>query len=137
MDLTKLAPHASAGQNRTFEGLRQEAARIIEDAIETDAREDELYGETRGDELPEQLADSCTPKARVRELLEQARQEAAQAEVKRAERVARHKAVQAQQYPLPPLPSRHAKTRPGFGRQPHMGLVRPPVRRGGGLLHLS
>jgi transposase len=88
VDSTKLAANASAGQNRTYDGLREEAKRLIEEAIETDAREDELYGEKRGDELPEELADPRTRKARIKELLEQAGAEVRQAENDRAEKLA-------------------------------------------------
>ena len=84
VDSTKLAANASMQQNRTYEGLRELAERIIEEAIETDRREDELYGDKRGDELPEELADPRTRAARIRELLEQARAERAQVEAERA-----------------------------------------------------
>src|SRR5579884_3711923 len=56
VDSTKLAANASAAQNRTLEGLEAEARRIVEEAIETDRREDQLYGDRRGDELPQELA---------------------------------------------------------------------------------
>ena len=52
----------------------------IADAIATDEAEDELYGEKRGDELPQELADPRTRKARIRELLEQAQAERDQIE---------------------------------------------------------
>ena len=90
VDSTKLAANASASQNRTLEGLEAEAARIIDEAIETDRREDELYGEKRGDELPDDLADPRTRKARIRELLEQARAEREQAEAEREQLLAEH-----------------------------------------------
>ena len=89
VDSTKLAANASADQNRTYEALRREAERIIEEAIETDQHEDKLYGDKRGDELPEELADPRTRKARIRELLEQARREQEQAQAEREERIAR------------------------------------------------
>lgn len=76
VDSTKLAANASVDQNRTLEGLREEARRIIEEAIETDQLEDELYGDCRGDELPDELADPRTRAGRIRELLEQADAEA-------------------------------------------------------------
>jgi transposase len=84
IDSTKLAANASVHENRTFEGLRAEAERIIEQAIETDRREDELYGQARGDELPAELADPRTRPARIRELLEQARREREHVEAERA-----------------------------------------------------
>ncbi len=39
-------------QNRSYRGLVKD---ILREAEETDRREDELYGEDRGDELPEAL----------------------------------------------------------------------------------
>ena len=90
VDSTKLAANASMGQNRTYDGLREEARRIIEEAIETDRREDALYGEERGDELPDELADPRTRKARIKELLAHAQREREQVETERAEVQARH-----------------------------------------------
>jgi transposase len=110
VDSTKLAANASPAQNRTYEGLREEARRIVEEAIETDAREDVLYGEARGDELPEELADPRTRKARIRELLDQAEREREQVEAERAAIVAREAERQAA-----PGGSRRAGARPGAG----------------------
>jgi transposase len=90
VDSTKLAANASIDQNRTLAGLEAEAARIVEEAIRTDRAEDALYGDARGDELPPELADPATRKARIKELLEQARQELADAQAERAEKVAQH-----------------------------------------------
>jgi len=90
VDSTKLAANASAARNLTLEGLEEEAARIIEEAIVTDRQEDELYGDRRGDELPDELADPATRKARIRELLEQARRERAAADVERERQLAEH-----------------------------------------------
>ena len=90
VDSTKLAANASAAQNRTLAGLQAEAARIIGEAIETDRREDELYGEKRGDELPEELADPARRGQRIKELLEEVRREHAQAQAQREELIAAH-----------------------------------------------
>jgi transposase len=90
VDSTKLAANASGAENRTLEGLEAEARRIIEEAIETDRREDELYGDRRGDELPDELADPRTRKARIKELLEQARRERQQVEDDRERLLAEH-----------------------------------------------
>ena len=90
VDSTKLAANASAAQNRTFEGLRAEAERIIGEAIETDRREDELFGDKRGDELPEELANPSTRKARIKELLGQARREREAVEAERARLISEH-----------------------------------------------
>jgi transposase len=57
IDGTKIKANASMDQNRSYSGLVKE---ILREAEEADRREDELYGEDRGDELPEQLRSSET-----------------------------------------------------------------------------
>ena len=52
IDGTKIKANASMDQNRSYRDLIGE---ILREAEETDRREDELYGDRRGDELPEQL----------------------------------------------------------------------------------
>src|SRR5919205_3940105 len=68
VDGTRLAGNASRSSNRDFEEIARE---IVEEAKAIDAAEDELYGEARGDELPEQLR---TREGR-REFFRQARQQ--------------------------------------------------------------
>ncbi len=53
IDGTKVHANASQHSNRDYEQIARE---ILAEAAETDRREDELYGEKRGDELPPQLA---------------------------------------------------------------------------------
>jgi len=53
VDGTKVHGNASHHANRDYEQLARE---ILEEAKETDRREDELYGDRRGDELPPELA---------------------------------------------------------------------------------
>ena len=52
IDGTRLAGNASREANRRFEQIARE---ILAEARSTDEAEDELYGDARGDELPEQL----------------------------------------------------------------------------------
>ena len=52
IDGTKIKSDASMDQNRGYGELVKE---ILREAHETDRREDEVYGDQRGDELPEQL----------------------------------------------------------------------------------
>jgi hypothetical protein len=52
IDGTKMSANASINANRDFGQLARE---ILAEAAESDRREDELYGEERGDELPEHL----------------------------------------------------------------------------------
>ena len=71
IDSTKPAADASLGANRAYEALEAEARRIVEEAAEIDAAEDELHGQRRGDELPEELADPTTRAARIDALLDE------------------------------------------------------------------
>jgi transposase len=80
IDSTKLAADASLGANRTYEGLQAEAQRILGEAAAIDAAEDELYGERRGDELPDELADPKTRRARIGRLLDELKREREQAQ---------------------------------------------------------
>jgi transposase len=68
VDSTKIAANASGLQNKSYEDLARE---ILQEAAEIDAAEDELYGEARGDELPPELADPKTRRARIRELMDE------------------------------------------------------------------
>ena len=64
IDGTKIKANASMDQNRSY---REIVTQILREAEEIDRREDELYGEARGDELPEQLR---TPEGRRQALAE-------------------------------------------------------------------
>jgi transposase len=64
LDSTKLQANASGLANRTYEQI---AAEILAEADAVDAAEDERFGERRGDELPAELADPVSRKARLRE----------------------------------------------------------------------
>ena len=68
VDGTKLEASASNHATRSYEQIAQE---ILAEAGRIDAAEDELYGEARGDELPERVS---TPEGR-REFFRQARQQ--------------------------------------------------------------
>jgi transposase len=68
IDGTRIAGNASPEVNREFDQLARE---ILAEAKATDEAEDELYGEARGDELPEQLR---TPEGR-REFFRQVKRE--------------------------------------------------------------
>jgi transposase len=92
VDGTKVAANASLGANRSAEGLRAEAERILAQAAEVDAAEDARFGRRRGDELPEDLADPTRRAARIRELLDELEDERAQAEADQAEKLARYQA---------------------------------------------
>jgi len=78
IDGTKLSANASVNANRDFGQIARE---ILEEAAETDRREDELYGRERGDELPEHLRTREGRRKALREAkqrLERERQQAAE-----------------------------------------------------------
>ncbi|HEV2771369.1 MAG TPA: transposase [Thermoleophilaceae bacterium] len=64
VDGTKIAAAATHHANRSYEQIAKE---ILEEAARTDAAEDELYGETRGDELPEGMRTSGDRRKWLRE----------------------------------------------------------------------
>src|SRR5687767_13055080 len=64
VDGTKIAAAATHHATRTYEQIAEE---ILKEAAEIDAAEDELYGEARGDELPEGLRTSTERRQRLRE----------------------------------------------------------------------
>ena len=72
LDSTKMAADASGKANRSYEQIARE---ILQEAIEIDRREDELYGSARGDELPPELADPVTRRQRLREAKRQLEEE--------------------------------------------------------------
>jgi transposase len=106
VDSTKVAANASGLQNKTYEQLARE---ILKEAAEIDAAEDELYGDARGDELPPELADPKTRRARIRELMDELE----------AERQAEQRQRQA-------MLERRAEHERQSGRRPP---GRPPVER--------
>jgi transposase len=67
IDGTKVAANASREANRGYEQIARE---ILAEAAEIDRREDELYGEARGDELPERLRTSAGRRAALCEAKE-------------------------------------------------------------------
>jgi len=64
VDGTKIAAAATHHATRSYGQIARE---ILEEAAEIDAAEDELYGEARGDELPEGLRSSGDRRQRLRE----------------------------------------------------------------------
>ena len=64
VDGTKVQANASRNENLDYERLARE---IVEEAIATDAAEDELYGDRRGDELPPEFSTSAGRRGWLRE----------------------------------------------------------------------
>lgn len=71
VDGTKLEGNTSLAANRTEETLREEVQQIIAEAEEQDAKDDQIFGANRGDELPTDLQKSKDRQTRIKECLEQ------------------------------------------------------------------
>ena len=114
VDGTKLAANAGISANRTYAKIRQEVERMLAEADEVDAAEDERFGDARGDELPAELADPVTR----RERLERAQREL---EAEQAALVAEHEAMLARRAAYAERTGRKPRGRPpgdGPGPQP-------------------
>jgi transposase len=57
LDGSLLAGNASPGATRSYASIREEVERMLAEAAQADAAEDERLGEARGDELPPELRD--------------------------------------------------------------------------------
>lgn len=98
--------------------LREEVRKLLQEAEQVDAEEDERYGkDKRGDELPEELRRRETRLKRIREakrVLEQRAREKAEADGKPAEEAARAKPDDKAQYNFTDPESRIMKGADGF-----------------------
>ena len=66
LDGTKIQANASLAQTRTYESINAEMTQILSEADDTDAQEDGQFGAgSRGDELPGELADPQSRRARL------------------------------------------------------------------------
>jgi hypothetical protein len=95
LDGTKLAGNAADKANRTQEKLEAEVTEILRQAAEIDQREDRLFGDARGDELPPELATKADRLARLRQAKARLEAEAAAREEAYQQRVAAHAATAA------------------------------------------
>jgi transposase len=114
VDGTKLQANAGLSANRSYAKIRAEVERILAEADEVDAAEDERLGAARGDELPDELADPVTR----RERLARAKREL---EAEQAARVAEHEAMLARRAEHRARTGRNARGRPpgdGPGPEP-------------------
>jgi transposase len=93
LDGTKLAANAADKANRTHDKLEAEVAEILRQAAEIDQREDRLFGEAGGDELPAELASKADRLTRLRQAKAQLEAEAAAREQAYQQRVAAHAAA--------------------------------------------
>jgi transposase len=88
LDGSLLAGNASAGATRSYAAIREEVERMLAQAAQADAAEDERLGEARGDELPPELADPRSRRERLRRCKEQLEQAQAEEEAAYQENLA-------------------------------------------------
>jgi transposase len=90
VDGTKIAADASLKANRTRAQIEAEIAAQVDEmmaeADDVDAAEDDLFGDRRGDELPDDLVDRSSRRRRLDEALEQLKAKQARREADEAER---------------------------------------------------
>jgi transposase len=72
IDGTKIAANAAAARTRDVNGLRGTGRRWLNEAAQVDEEEDARFGDSRGDELPEELRDPAARQRVIDELLAQA-----------------------------------------------------------------
>ena len=67
VDGTKMHANAGLAANRGVAAIEQEVAKILAEADQTDQAEDQLFGDQRGDELPVELRDRASRRARLQQ----------------------------------------------------------------------
>ena len=93
VDGTKVAGHASMSANRTYEQIVRE---ILDQAAAADAADDARFGERRGDELPAELAERSSRRARLRAAKERLEAEVREARDAHAAHLQARAALEAQ-----------------------------------------
>jgi len=80
--------NASPQATRSYASIREEVERMLAEAAEADAADDERLGEARGDELPPELGDRRSRRERLRRCKEQLEQAQAEEEAAYQENLA-------------------------------------------------
>jgi transposase len=80
LDGSLLSGNASPQATRRYASIREEVERMLAEAAQADAAEDERLGEARGDELPAELTDARSRRERLRRCKQQLEQEQADEE---------------------------------------------------------
>ncbi|MCP3885908.1 MAG: IS1182 family transposase [Propionibacteriaceae bacterium] len=87
LDGTKVAANASLSANRTASSLEAEVAAMLSEADAIDADEDELYGESRGDELPAEMRDPSSRRSRLHACQARLRAEAQEQQARQQDKI--------------------------------------------------
>lgn len=129
IDGTKIAADASFFANRSREDL---AAEILDEAEQTDAAEDALFGDRRGDELPAAWSGGRDRRERIRAALDELEREKARDYESRVAERERKEAASGKQLTGPkprPDTARRAKPRRANTTDPHSRII-PNTGRG-------
>ena len=105
LDGTKVAASASKAANRTEERLRELAEQAVAAHAAQGAAEDELFGDTRGDEVPEEAWSPRGRAGRIREALAQLEAERQAGQAERDAKAAEFRARQRAGLPTGPPPA--------------------------------
>jgi transposase len=97
LDGSKVKANAALEANRTYGHIEREVQRMLDEAEARDAEEDRLYGpDKRGDELPAELADRTSRKARFSACKKRLEQEAAEKAAEQQSKIEDRKAEEAE-----------------------------------------
>jgi hypothetical protein len=118
LDGSLLAGNASPGATRSYASIREDVERMLAEAADADAEEDERLGDARGDEFPAELCDARSRRERLRRCKEQLERAQAEEEASyranlawRADSEAKHGRRLAGRKPTPPNPAALAERR--------------------------
>jgi transposase len=92
IDGTKIAANAGLSANRSYRSIAKE---LLAEADAVDAAEDALFGAARGDELPAELADRGSRRARLERARRELEAEQAERDAAYAQKVAKREAKKA------------------------------------------
>lgn len=96
LDGSKVKASAALEANRTYGHIEREVQRMLDEAEARDAEEDRQYGpDKRGDELPAELADRTSRKARFSACKKRLEQEAAEKAAEQQSKIEERKAEEA------------------------------------------
>lgn len=87
IDGSKMKANAAIEANRTYRHIEEEVRKMLEEAEAKDIEEDKLYGENRGDELPEGLRKRGERLERLKECKERLEMEAREDAAKQQKKI--------------------------------------------------
>ncbi len=97
LDESKIKANAALEANRTYEHIEQEVKRMLDEAEAKDTEEDRQYGQNkRGDELPDELADRTSRRARLAACKKRLEEQAAEAAAEQQSKIEERQAQEAE-----------------------------------------